>query len=256
MDKRLTFNEDVINYEKWRPTYCKELFNDIIDYSKLDQNKRAVEVGIGTGQASTPFLMAGCSLTAVELGKNFAVYTKKKFKQYKNFNVCNTSFEDFKCDNNSIDLLYSATAFHWIPQEIGYPKAFKLLKHGGALALFWNRPFVAKEDDPLHQKIQGIYQKYRPSSVKFIENDKSRYEKISETIESYGFKDLKVNLYHGTRKFTASDYISLLNTYSDHKNMPEFTKQLFEGEIEDAIREYGNVLSIYDTMDLYLARKI
>lgn len=256
MDKQLTFNEDVINYEKWRPTYCKELFDDIIKYSRLAENKKALEVGIGTGQATTPFLMTGCSLTAVELGGNLADYTKEKFKQYKNFNVCNISFEDFNCEDSSIDLLYSATAFHWIPDKIGYSKAFKLLKSGGTLALFWNKPFVAREDDPLHQKIQSVYQKYRPLSNKVIENDTLRYAKISKTIKNFGFKDLEVKLYHGMRKFNASDYISLLNTYSDHRAMPEFTKQLFESEIEYAIMEYGNVLNVYDTIDLYLARKI
>ncbi|OBY76422.1 hypothetical protein BBG47_27185 [Paenibacillus sp. KS1] len=33
-NKRLTFNEDVNNYEKWRPTYCDELFEDILEYSQ------------------------------------------------------------------------------------------------------------------------------------------------------------------------------------------------------------------------------
>lgn len=255
MDKRLMFNEDVINYDKWRPIYCEELFNDIIEYSGLDQNKKAIEVGIGTGQATTPFLKTGCKLTAVELGGNFTEYVKEKFKQYKNFTVCNTSFEDFECADNSVDIIYSATAFHWIPEDIGYKKAFKLLKDGGTLAVFWNKPFVKREDDPLHQKIQGIYQKYRPSTAKFIENNTLRYKKISETIKSFGFNELEVKLYHGMRKFNACNYISLLNTYSDHIAMPEFTKQLFESEIESAIKESGNVLKVYDTIDLYLARK-
>ena len=33
MDKRFTFNEDAMNYEKWRPTYCEELFHVIMEYS-------------------------------------------------------------------------------------------------------------------------------------------------------------------------------------------------------------------------------
>jgi len=33
------------------------------------------------------------------------------------------------------------------------------------------------------------------------------------------------------------------------------TKHLFENEIENAILENGNLLNIYDTIDLYLARK-
>ena len=255
MDKRFTFNEDVKNYDEWRPTYCKELFNDIIQYSELNQNKKAIEVGIGTGQATMPFLMTGCDVTAVELGKDLAAYSKEKFQEYKNFSVYNTSFEDFECNDNSIDILYSATAFHWISEDIGYPKALRLLKNDGTLALFWNKPFVKREDDLLHQKIQSIYQKYRPSNAKFIENDTVRYNKISKTIQSYGFRDLEVKLYQEIREFNSSGYISLLNTYSDHRSMVASTKQLLYGEIENAILENGNVLTVYDTIELYLARK-
>lgn len=255
MDKQFTFDENAENYDKWRPVYCKELFDDIIQYSGLNKYKKAIEIGIGTGQATKPFLMTGCSVTAVELGKNLVEYSQQKFKEYKNLNICNTSFEEFECNDSSIDIIYSATAFHWIPEDIGYPKVLRLLKDNGTIALFWNKPFAAREDDPLHQKIQKIYQKYRPSDARIIEHDCARYKKISETIQSYGFRDLEMKLYHQTRKFSAHDYICLLNTYSDHRSLPERTKQLFENEIENAIMESGNVLNIYDTMDLYMARK-
>jgi Dimethyladenosine transferase (rRNA methylation) len=255
MDLRFSFNEDAENYDKMRPTYCRELFNDIIKYSELTKDKRAVEIGIGTGQATTPFLMTGCHVTAVELGENLAEYSKEKFKEYKNFQVCHSSFEDFKCEDNSIDIIYSATAFHWIPEDIGYPMMLKLLKNNGVIALFWNKPFPAKEDYLLHEKIQSIYQKYRPTNMKTVEPASERYKRISETIKSYGFKDLEMKLYHSNRKFSSSEYISLLNTYSDHRAMPEHTKQLFESEIEEAIVESGDVFHIYDTIELYLARK-
>lgn len=169
MDRRFTFNEDVRNYDKWWLTYCKELFNDIIQFSKLNKNKKAIKVGIGTGQATIPFLITGCDVIAIELGNELAEYSKEKFKKYKNFSVYNTSFEDFECDDSSFDILYSATAFHWIPEDIGYPKALNLLKNCGTIALFWNKPFVNREDDLLHQKIQSIYQKYRPSNDKLLE---------------------------------------------------------------------------------------
>ena len=68
---------------------------------------------------------------------------------------------------------------------------------------------------------KSIYQKYIPSNDKLIENDTEGYNKISETIESYGFRDLEVKLYHQIRVFNSSDYISLLNTYSDHRSMGE-----------------------------------
>ncbi|WP_054941553.1 class I SAM-dependent methyltransferase [Paenibacillus ihuae] len=255
MDKRFTFNEDVENYEKWRPTYCEELFEDIMAYSHIEQGKKALEIGIGTGQATIPFVNMGCELTAIELGQDLAAYSKLKFQDYKNFTVCNTAFEDFKCPDESIDIMYSATAFHWIPEEIGYLKAFRLLKTNGTLALFWNRPFVARENDELHQTIQGIYQKYRPSNTKIIENDTERYNNIVKTIQAYGFRDVVFKLYHLTRRFSSNDYIALLNSYSDHRSMPSATKELFEAEIKEAIIKFGDVISVYDTIDLYLARK-
>ncbi|WP_410511886.1 class I SAM-dependent methyltransferase [Paenibacillus sp. BR2-3] len=255
MDNRLTFNEDVENYDKWRPTYCEELVKDIMAYSQIEQGKKAIEIGIGTGQATSPFLKIGCELTAIELGKDLAEYSKLKFREYKNFAIYNTTFEEFECPDDSIDIIYSATAFHWIPEEIGYPKVSKLLKTDGTLALFWNRPFVARGNDELHQNIQRIYQKYRPSNTKLIENDTERYNNISKNIQAYGFRDVVFKLYHLTRRFSSTDYIALLNTYSDHRSMPSTTKEFFEDEIKEAIIKFGDVLNVYDTIDLYLARK-
>lgn len=255
MDKRFTFNEDAMNYEKWRPNYCEELFHDIMEYSKIDSHKKALEIGIGTGQATLPFLKTGCDLRAIELGENLAEFSKNKFKDYKNFNILNVPFEDFKGDENTFDLIYSATAFHWIDENIGYPKAFKLLKPGGTLALFWNKPFIGRKDDLLHKKIQNIYEKYKPSKAKPIEKDKEHYKELLEKLKKYGFKDVELKLYHKTRTFNACDYISLLNTYSDHRTMNLAIRAKFEEEIKEAILEHNNLLRVYDTMELYLARK-
>ena len=35
MDLRLKFNEDESNYDKWRPNYVPELYNEIIRYSDM-----------------------------------------------------------------------------------------------------------------------------------------------------------------------------------------------------------------------------
>ncbi|AIQ28813.1 MULTISPECIES: class I SAM-dependent methyltransferase [Paenibacillus] len=255
MDKRLTFNEDAANYDKWRPAYCAELFRDIIAYSRIGQGGKVIEIGIGTGQATRPFLETGCELAAIELGADLAEYSQLKFREHKNFRVHNTTFEEFTGPDDSADLIYSATAFHWIPEDVGYPKVRELLKKGGTVALFWNRPFAAREDDELHQRIQRIYQKYRPSNTKLIEHDTGKYQAISQNLRTYGFKDIQFKLYHLTRSFSSADYIALLNTYSDHRSMPSAIKKPFEEEIRAAIMKSGDVLTIYDTIDLHLGRK-
>lgn len=59
MDLRTTFNEDEYNYDKARPDYPKELFEDIFNYINLSESGNALEIGIGTGQATLPFLDKG-----------------------------------------------------------------------------------------------------------------------------------------------------------------------------------------------------
>ena len=57
------------------------------------------------------------------------------------------------------------------------------------------------------------------------------------------------------RTFTAEEYVTLLNTYSDHTVLPEDVKKEFFGKIKETINDYGGRITIYDTIDLQLARK-
>lgn len=56
MERCLTFNENEYLYNKYRPTYPDEVFYEIFSYSNVDANCKLLEIGIGTGQATLPFL--------------------------------------------------------------------------------------------------------------------------------------------------------------------------------------------------------
>ena len=254
-DIRFAFNEDVKNYDDLRPRYVRALFSDILQYSGAVPGTSALEVGIGTGQATEPFLQIGYDVTAVELGGELAAYAEQRFVRYPNLKVICCAFEEYECPDETYDLLYSATAFHWIPSEIAYPKARTLLKKGGSIALFWNKPYAARGDDPLHVKVQSLYAKYRPGAAPPPENDPSRYEGNIALLRKHDFDDVQMKLYKNTRVFSADRYIALLNTYSDHRSLEPSQKQAFERELREAILSFGDEMKIYDTMDLYLARK-
>lgn len=254
MKKKALFNEDVLNYDRWRPRYCPDLFAAIFDYSGIGPGSGAMEVGIGTGQATAPFLQAGCLVTAVEYGDQLADYCRVKFREFPGFQALNLPFEEVEEQEASLDLLYSATAFHWIPEEAGYTKAFSLLKSGGTLALFWNRPFVGRKDDPLHLEIQRLYEQYRPGPPPPEENEADRYCSAA-VLERYGFTETVCRQFRLMRSFSGEDYVNLLNTYSDHRALPDETRIPFEMEIRAAVEKSGNPLRVYDTIDLYLARK-
>ncbi|NBI06533.1 class I SAM-dependent methyltransferase [Senegalia massiliensis] len=250
-----TFNSEYLKYDRYRPTYVKELYDDIFATKEINQSCNVLEVGIGTGQATLPILETGCNLTAIELGDQLAKFSKDKFSNYEHFNIKNVAFQDFDCPSDSFDLIFSATAFHWIPEEIGYTKVFDMLKSGGVFARFANYPYKDKKRPNIHIQFQKIYEKYMPNSLGVDEYSDENAKYISNIASKYGFEDLGYRLYHRTRDFTADEYTSLLGTYSDHIAIEEATRMKFFDEIREVINNNGGIITIYDTIDLQLARK-
>ena len=251
-----TFNEVVETYDKMRPTYVDELYKDIFDFIKINQDSQVLEVGIGTGQATGPILNTGCSITAIELGDKLAAYVERKFKEYPNFHVENVSFQDYEGQREIFDLIYSATAFHWIPEEIGYSKVYELLKRGGVFARFANHPYKDKGKEELNVEIQKLYSVYMPHGKPSSEYTQEKAYNIAEIARKYGFSDITYKLYKRTRIFTAEEYIALLGTYSDHIALESNMRKEFYDKVKQVINDFGGTITIYDTIDLELARKV
>ena len=256
-----TFDTVASGYDKMRPGYVKELYQEIFDYCPIGEGSSVIEVGSGSGQATEPVLSTGCSLISVEYGERFAELLKDKFAKYPKFSVITGKFEDAELEENAYDLIFSATAFHWVPEGIGYPKVFRLLKNGGAFARFANRPDRDKKNPQLSDEIDSLYEEYyckfhNRKQQKQLEFTENQAEEIVMIPGKYGFSDIKYSLFHRERVFSAKEYTALLGTYSDHIAIEENMRREFFSKIEEAINSYGGSITIYDTIDLELARKV
>lgn len=250
-----TFDTVANRYEKLRPGYTKELYDTLFSYLPLGEGSKAVEVGIGGGQATKPVLDTGCSVMAVEPGENFCQLCLEKFAAYPGFSVLNGKFEEIELAQDAFDLVYSASAFHWVPEEAGYRKAFDCLKKGGAFARFANHPYKDKSRPGMHEALQEVYAVYMPGSLVPNKYSREQAKARAQIALKYGFVDIEHHLFHRTRDFTAAEYVQLLGTYSDHIAIEEKTRGKFFREIEQAIDRMGGMITIFDTIDLQLARK-
>ena len=256
-----TFDTVVSLYDKMRPSYVEDIYKAIFEYVHIDEESHVAEVGSGNGIATLPILKKGCSLTAYEYGENFSNMLKDKYKEYDRFSVVTGKFEDADIKDNSCDLVFSATAFHWVPEEIGYPKVFSILKNGGAFARFANRPRNSKDNPELAKEIDDIYDGYynkyygvKSGTKAWFTEDNAK--EISKIPLKYGFTDIKYYLFYRERVFSAKEYIQLLGTYSDHIAIEEKIRNEFFSKIEEAINRHGGSIVINDTLDLELARKV
>lgn len=202
-----------------------------------------------------PFLEKQCDVLAVELGGNLAEFVQHKYADYTNFKVIQGDFMKIAFPDNSRKLIYSATAFHWLPAEEACRKIIKVLEPGGTLALFWNHPYPNRIEDASNRINREIYQKYCPSDKPLKEFTERDLEKRCKELMNAGFHEVTAQLYRRRRILTSRDYIGLLNTYSDHRSLPEDVRLAFEEDMCKSLDQVGGFITIYDTLDLYLARK-
>ena len=256
--RRAAFDRVAKQYKQVRPGYPDNLFKDVISLSNIPKKGKILEIGCGTGQATIPFARQGYSIHCIELGANLAAVTKKNLAQYPNAKVSIGSFEEYPLQEDRYDLVISATAFHWIDPEIGYPKVAKILKREGAIALFWNHQVQTRRSAEFFQSVQSVYKQVVPEMAEKFSGlshpEKMPFPVQSEIAQTGLFGEVTVRKYRWEQEYTSKTYVELLNTFSDHIVLNEETRtQLFEG-IENHIETKfgGRILREYLSV-LYLA---
>ena len=236
-------------------TYPAQLYADIFDSVQLDPTKKALEIGIGMGQATGPILDTGCALTAVEQDEKMASVCKKIFADAPAFSVVHSKFEDFEGETESYDLVYSASAFHEVDQAEGYTKAFGLLKSGGTFIRFSNHPMREIARPNFSAALQKLYSIYLPRTGTPKPFKEAQAQKRAELALKYGFTDVSSKRYYQTRTYTAEEFLTYIATDADHLTLSETKREAFFNEIRKLIVRYGNKITIYDTIDFQIAKK-
>ncbi|MBR0138218.1 MAG: class I SAM-dependent methyltransferase, partial [Erysipelotrichaceae bacterium] len=229
----------------------------IFDYAKLNEGSEVLEIGCGTGKATGAFLEKGCHVTALEPGENLAEIAQHKFKDKPGFILKNEMFQDFSAAEESFDLIYAASSFHWIEEGYGYKRVFELLKAGGSFARFRYHANAGINDEKLFSEIQSFYDRYYPSTGKFRPGfTMEEALKIADKAKAYGFTDTGAQLFEFDQVLDADDYMKLLMTYPDHMRIDENNRhKLFDG-IRSAIIAHGGAITVHYVTDLELARKL
>ncbi|MEY9933435.1 SAM-dependent methyltransferase [Catenulispora sp. GP43] len=132
------FDTLVSAYAKSRPTYPAEIFDAIEELSgRALSGSRAADVGAGTGISSRQLHERGAEVTAVELSEPML---RQLVSQSPGVGAVLGSANALPLREESVDFVTFAQAWHWVDPELAVPEVFRVLKPGGALACFWNKP--------------------------------------------------------------------------------------------------------------------
>jgi SAM-dependent methyltransferase len=254
---RKTFDAVASDYAAIRPSYPDALIEQVITFAGLQPASRCLEIGCGTGQATLPFARYGCEIVCLDIGAELLAHARQYLQAYPRITFQQISFEEWPPEPEAFDLVFSATAFHWVPPEIGYPKTGQVLRAGGTLALFWTTHPPEKEG--FFSEMDEIYRRFDPG---WVEPQKRKTHLGDESqIRAYYasagvFGPVELLRFPAPREYTAAEYVQLVNTFSDTRAMPEYNRQgLLDGLAGMIDQKYGGKVVKHTVFDLYLAQK-
>jgi SAM-dependent methyltransferase len=214
---RVTFDSAAELYARARPGYPEQLYTDLLAITGLDPPARLLEIGPGTGQATLPLAQRGFAITAIELGANLAAAARRNLAAFPAVDVQVAEFESWPLPEQPFDMVFSATAFHWLEPSARLERCAAALRRGGWLAV-WNSLHVDGGDERFFVDVQECYERWMPGTppgLRLAPPATVADDSLGLEGSPY-FEPPQFRRYFWTRRYTRDDYREVLRTYSGH----------------------------------------
>jgi SAM-dependent methyltransferase len=232
---RATFDAAADRYQRARPDYPADLFDELVRLAGLSPGDTLLEIGCATGKATLPLARAGLRIVCLEIGQNLVSAARRELSGYSGVAVVRQAFEDWRPDGSGsgFDLVFAATSWHWIDPAVRYQRAWQALRPGGHLA-FWSATHVVPADgDPFFAEIQEVYDEIGealPPGTRFVRPGELP-DSVAEIQDSGLFDQVVVRQFDWEVRYDADGYIGLLDTFSGHLAMAPWQRDRLYGEI-------------------------
>jgi SAM-dependent methyltransferase len=232
---KTTFDSAADRYQSARPEYPEPLYDALVELSGLRAGDRLLEVGCATGKATAPLARRGFRITCVELGPDLAAAARRNLAAFGQVEVVEGAFETWRpaAGQERFDLVFAATAWHWIDPAVGYRRAWDLLRPGGHLAVWSAGQVFPDGGDPFFAEIQEIYDEIGEGEPEgAVRPRPGELPGVRAEIEASGlFSGVRVRHFDWEVSYTAEEYIALLGTFSGHISMRPWQRDRLYGEI-------------------------
>jgi SAM-dependent methyltransferase len=254
MDLGLSFDGVAEDYDRVRPRYPAGLFADVAALTGVPAGAHVLEVGPGPGQATEGLLARGWHVHAVEPGVAMAARAARNFAGQP-FTVDIATFDDWDPAGRTYDMLFSATAYHWVAPAVRWRRAAAVLDPGGPVALATNRTVSGGTFTDLYRESAELHAKYAPEvefgipvaartildEIHAAPNDlgavwHAAESKSGTTLAGDLFTAPVLRWHAWETAYDTADAIALLSTYSPYLKVPPRRREPFLAAMAELVR--------------------
>ena len=239
-DRRSEFDAIAVDYDRYRSRYPERLFDEIVERGRLSRSARAVEIGAGTGIATTPLVDRGLIVTALEPAPGMAALARAKLGDRARVEV--SRFEDWTA-TEPIQLICAFNAWHWVQPDVGIDLAAQMLLSGGALAIVWTN-VISWGEEPFETRLADALGAPWPKTVDQV------VASLGPVQEDGRFEPFQEHHYRFERRLDAAAFIAVTRTYggTHSTDRDEIVRTIIDEELG------GSVTKVEDAV-LNLSRR-
>ena len=234
-------------YDRYRPTYPAALFDDLAAFEPM----HVLDVGCGTGKAAVALARCGLSVLGVDPDERMADIARGR-----GIAVEIAAFETWEDAGRQFDLITCADAWHWLDPTSGIPKAARLLRSGGTIALFRNFYVV---DEPITDAFDAVYRKHAPEDSQVWRPMGRKEHPFSDSVDLFtnnsNFSSVETRAYRWERTLSADEWVGLAATVSDHQRLGHERLAALLQALHATIQTLGGTVHVHGETPVLLARR-
>ncbi|WP_433747771.1 class I SAM-dependent methyltransferase [Falsibacillus pallidus] len=223
------FDNKTKEYAMGRPSYPTEVLKTLSELG-INEHSTIADIGAGTGLLTGLLGELGCRVLAIEPNESMLEGGKKYCSNKENIEFINAPAEETTLEDNSVDIITIAQAFHWFDKPLCNKEFQRILKEDGFVMILFNE---MQQDSPLEKEYTSVLYQYKVKTNAAISN----FDPDKEKFKFFGQDYTKLHYDHW-HTLTEEGFVAGALSLSFTPTKSDSSYEAFIAELHDLFSKY------------------